>query len=229
MYETVYYTLKSGIITDKSNGLDVIVSYSYDSNGRLIKKNVDNEYGGENIETATYNSNGQIVEYKSFDTRDGLSVYEKIYTYNSLGLLAEVKEEEAYYSIPWDQIEQETKKPVVLTTLDYKKYLEDDRMINEKVIVFKYNEENKLLEVKQNYNGYSKDGTAYFNPDDYDNFTYKIKHKPNKLFVEASMPAKRLYEYTFDSKNNPINIKSYVVTASGNWLHKETILKITYK
>jgi hypothetical protein len=228
-YEPLFYTLKNGLITKKANGFDGDVLYVYNDKNQLIKKVIDNEYGGENIELATYNSKGQILTYKSFDTRDGLSVYEKQYHYNNLGLLEKVKEEEAYYSIPWAEIEEKTKKPIEITQLDYKAYIEDDRQINEKTIDFIYDSNNMLIEANQNYNIYSKDGSAYYDPSDYDNYKYKISYEPNKLFVAASLPSKRLYEYTFDEKKNPINIKSYVVSNTGKWLHKETVLTISYE
>ena len=228
-YISYNYTFKNGVIVNKSDEFNVMTSYLYDDKGRLIKKIIDHDYDGENIEIATYNSKGQIIEFKSFDTRDGLSVYEKHYTYNNLNLLIELKEEEAYYSIPWFEIEEETKKPIVITQLDYKKYLADDRQVFEKKIVFKYDINHQLIEANQSHNVYSKDGTAYYNPEDYYNFNYNISYGKNKLYIDASLPSKRFYEYTFDDYKNPINIKSYVVNNSGKWLHKETVLNITYK
>jgi len=228
-YETLFYTLKNGRITKKLNGFDGDVLYVYNDNGKLIKKNIDNGYGGENIEVAKFNANGQITTYKSFDTRDGLSVYEKVYIYNTLGLLTQVKEEEAYYSVPWYEIEEETKKPIDVTDFNYKKYLYDDSQITEKTIDLKYNVNNQLVEVDQKYNVYSKDGSAYYDSADYNNFNFHISYATNKLIVEARLPSKRVYEYTFDHQKNPINIKSYVGVGANKWLHKETILNISYK
>jgi hypothetical protein len=227
-YENLIYTLKESVITKRESEFDEESIYIYNEMGQLVKTIKDNGYEGENIEIGTYNSKGQIIEYKSFDTRDGLSVYVKAYIYNTLGLLIQVKEEEAYYHVPWYEIEEETKNPIDVTDFDYKKYLNDNSQITEKTIDLKYNVNNQLVEVDQKYHVYSKDGSAYFDPADYNNFNFNITYGVNTLIVEAVLPSKRMYEYTFDHKKNPINIKSYVVTDSGKWLHKETVLNIVY-
>ncbi|WP_044403367.1 hypothetical protein [Lacinutrix sp. Hel_I_90] len=219
----VVYTLKNNKITTVTEDTSVYVNdikYGYNAQDQLVKKSYFNEYGSGVIIEAKYNSKGQIISQSSFDNTDGLYVILKTYTYNNEQLLTHFKEKKALYFVPFEEEEEN----LGINEVHYEKYVREDTYFNIKNIHFSYGSDQKLTEVSQTHRGFSKELGEQLNT----NFNYNLSYLPNQLSIVASLPEKRNYVYQFDNQNNPITIRSYVVTDAGTWLQKKTRFTITY-
>ena len=193
--------------------------YTYNKKGLLIRieKTDDYEYD-EHVIKIVYNKRGKVLQVKKVNNSDGTNVEITNYTYEN-ELLTKVETTSAHYffnqtdlNIPVEDI------------VNYDKYEQKDTY---KIIgrtIFKYNAEKQLLSAETTEKGYSKaEGIRYE-----EHQRYVMHYERNKIIVNAFLPEKRQFVFTFDRYKNPIQIDSYV-TDNHKWLHKQTLLNIKYK
>lgn len=219
-YVYTVYELKNEQIIKVSENTSILyyaTDYSYDKNQKLIKIATIDDYGVEEIKTATYNKKGFLKSKNSFDTTDGINVSTIVYSYKN-NLLSKVEKKEVLYILP---LELDKK---AIDKIEYANYQNDKTFINSSIISFEYNENNTLCKVEEISTGFSKkEGIQYKNTR-----TFALSYEPNKLIINANLPEKRIYEYIFDSFKNPKEINLYVVVEHKTWLHKKTTLNILY-
>lgn len=196
-----------------------VLTYSkdltYDKNNNLIKIVTTDDYNDQEIELATYNSNGSIKSKKNITHVDGTRVIATNYSYKN-NLIIQIEKHEAIYFL---DLELEDKH---VENIDYSKYINSNTLIILDVVNFTYNEDNQLIKIEENKKDFSESGGI-----NYENSqTFSLNYQPNKLVINASFPELRNYEFLFDDLGNPLQINSYVVDENKSWLHKSTRFKI---
>lgn len=193
--------------------------YTYDSNGRLMRiEHADDYNRDEYVLKIKYGKNGKMIHSKKVNNSDGTRVSLTNYVYKN-GCLTEVYTTFAHYF--FNQTELEIP---VEDIASYDQYEVNDTYKSLSKTTFKYNAQNQITRVEKYAKGFSKSEGIFHE----EHQVFQLKHLPNKLIVNASLPEKRRYEYQFDTLGNPIAIKSYVIKEQQEWLHKQTILKIDY-
>ncbi|TXD66225.1 hypothetical protein [Polaribacter glomeratus] len=214
------YELKNEQIINSSENTNVLyysTDYSYDKHKKLIKIATTDDYGVEEIETATYDKNGLLTSKNSFDTNDGINVVRTNYTYKNK-LLTKVEKKEVLYFLPTEL------NKTTIDKIDYSQYENDETFINRTILNFEYHKNNRLHKVEEISSAFSKkDGVQYKNTR-----TFTLEYQPNKLVIYANLPERRTYEYIFDAFKNPKEINSFIIKKDKTWLHKKTTFKILY-
>lgn len=214
------YELKNEQIISSSENTSVLyyaTDYSYDKNQKLFKIATVDDYGVEEIKTATYNKNGFLKTKNSFDTNYGINVTTIVYSYKN-NLLSKVEKKEVLYFLPLESDNKEIDK------IEYAKFQNDETFINNSTLNFEYNVDDLLSKVVEISTGFSKkEGIKYKNTR-----TFELSYQPNKLIIHANLPEKRIFEYIFDSFKNPKEINLYVINEHKTWLNKRTIFNILY-
>lgn len=214
------YELKNEQIINSSENTSVLyytTDYSYDKHKKLIKIATTDDYGVEEIETATYDKNGLLTSKNSFDTNDGINVVRTNYTYKNK-LLTKVEKKEVLYFLPTEL------NKTTIDKIDYSQYENDETFINRTILNFEYNKNNRLHKVEEISSGFSKiDGVQYKNTR-----TFTLEYQPNKLVIYANLPEKKIFEYIFDTFKNPKEINLYSIDEHSTWLHQKTTFNVLY-
>lgn len=214
------YELKDDQIihaTENTNVLIYQTDYTYHKNRKLIKISSTDDYGHEEIKTATYNKNGRLMTKKIFNENDGVHVLSINYRYKN-SLLVKVERHETVYFLP-DGIEKKS-----IDKIDYSLYTDNETFVQLNTVHLAYNENSKLSAITEIDKGFSKkEGVTYQKVR-----KFTLTYKPNKLLIIKSLKEKRAYEYVFDRFKNPKEINVYLIDKKIAWLDKKISFKITY-
>lgn len=214
------FTAKNNKITEYAdNGAVEYLKekYSYNSKNKLIRIGYSRDYSNYVVKL-TYNKQGKLQNYKMVNNSDGTQVEIIKYNYKN-NLLIGVQKMAAHYFFNQTDIDIP-----VEDIKNYDKYEEDDTFKNVENIRFYYNDKNQLIKAVKHHKKFSEVEGIRFEQTQQFTLTYK----PNKLIVNATLPEKKQYVYTFDAQQNPIEINCFSFKNDVKILEEQTQLKITY-